>query len=126
MADKIKILFVDDEKDIREVFACFLNERGFVVETATNGEEAIDKIKSIDFNILITDLMMPLMDGAVLIKKVRSFKPNIGIIVLTGYGDIESYIELTNMGAFEYLNKPINLEDLCLAIENLVAEIGQK
>lgn len=125
MTKKIKILLVDDEDKIREELPSFLNSRGFIVETAANGEEAINKIMSSDFNILITDLIMPVMAGTALIKKVRSLKPNIGIIVITAFGDIESYIDLMDMGAFDYLNKPINLEDLYLTINNLVEELPQ-
>jgi FixJ family two-component response regulator len=79
---------------------------------------------------LITDLKMPVMDGTDLVKTVRDKKPNIGIIVLTGFGDIDSYIDLTNVGAFEYINKTLSIEDLyediCVTIEKLISTMDEK
>ncbi len=126
MIEKTKILLVDDENNVRDMLPSFLVSRGFSVDTAANGIEAIEKLKSSSFNIMLTDLKMPVMDGATLIKEVRDLKPKIGIIVITGHGDIESYIDLMDVGAFDYLNKPVNLEDLYLAITNLLATMDQQ
>ncbi len=130
MDKKVQILLVDDEEKVREMLSSLLNSRGYLVKNVADGEEALKNLNSSDFDIIITDLRMPQMDGAELIKKVRDLKPNIGIIVLTGYGDIESYIDIMEMGAFEYINKTLSIddlfEDLCLAINKLVATMEDK
>lgn len=130
MDKKVQILLVDDEEKVREMLSSLLNSRGYLVKNVADGEEALKSLNSSDFDIIITDLRMPQMDGAELIKKVRDLKPNIGIIVLTGYGDIESYIDIMEMGAFEYINKTLSIddlfEDLCLAINKLVATMEDK
>ncbi len=130
MDKKVQILLVDDEEKVREMLSSLLNSRGYLVKNVADGEEALKNLNSSDFDIIITDLRMPQMDGAELIKKVRHLKPNIGIIVLTGYGDIESYIDIMEMGAFEYINKTLSIddlfEDLCLAINKLVATMEDK
>lgn len=130
MDKKINILLVDDEEKIREMLSAYLISKGYLVEGVSDGEEAIKRLKSSDFNIIITDLRMPQMDGAELIKKARSLKSDIGIIVLTGYGDIDSYIDAMDMGAFEYINKTVSIEDLfddlCLAINKLAKTLEKK
>ncbi len=130
MDDKIKILLVEDEEQVRKALASFLISKGYLVDDVEDGELAMGKLSSFDYNILITDLKMPVMDGTDLIKTVRDIKPNIGIIVLTGFGDIDSYIDLTNVGAFEYLNKTLSIEDLyediCVTIEKLISSMEEK
>ena len=126
----VKILLVEDEEQIRKALASFLISKGYLVDDVEDGEVAMGKLRSSDYNILITDLKMPVMDGTDLIKTVRNIKPNIGIIVLTGFGDIDSYIDLTNVGAFEYLNKTLSIEDLyediCVTIEKLLSTMEEK
>ena len=131
MVDHItKILLVEDEEQIRKALASFLISKGYSVDDVEDGEQAMGKLRSSDYNILITDLKMPVMDGTDLIKTVRNIRPKIGIIVLTGFGDIDSYIDLTNVGAFEYLNKTLSIEDLyediCVTIEKLISTMEEK
>jgi len=130
MGDKIKILLVEDEEQIRKALASFLVSKGYLVDDVEDGELAMGKLSSSHYNILITDLKMPVMDGTDLVKTVRNIKPNIGIIVLTGFGDIDSYIDLTNVGAFEYINKTLSIEDLyediCVTIEKLISTMDEK
>ena len=130
MDDKIKILLVEDEEQIRKALASFLVSKGYLVDDVEDGELAMGKLSSSDYSILITDLKMPVMDGTDLVKTVRNIKPNIGIIVLTGFGDIDSYIDLTNVGAFEYINKTLSIEDLyediCVTIEKLISSMEEK
>jgi DNA-binding NtrC family response regulator len=130
MGDKIKILLVEDEEQVRKALASFLISKGYLVDDVEDGELAMGKLSSSDYNILITDLKMPVMDGTDLVKTVRNIKPNIGIIVLTGFGDIDSYIDLTNVGAFEYINKTLSIEDLyediCVTIEKLISTMEEK
>ena len=130
MGDKTKILLVEDEEQVRKALASFLISKGYLVDDVEDGELAMGKLSSSDYNILITDLKMPVMDGSDLVKTVRNQKPNIGIIVLTGFGDIDSYIDLTNVGAFEYINKPLSIEDLyediSVTIEKLISTMEEK
>lgn len=83
-----KILVVDDEKDIREITQAFLVLNGYEVSTAANGKEALDKLLSDHFDMVITDLQMPLMGGIELLQKISQIKSDLVTIVLTGYAEI--------------------------------------
>jgi DNA-binding NtrC family response regulator len=123
-----RILVVDDEKTQREMLLGFLEKQGFSVSQAGSGEEALKLFESKNFEVALIDLKMPGMDGITLLEKLKSLNPEIQVIVMTAYGTIETAVEAMKKGAFHYVNKPIDLEELKLnlkkAIENqrLLAE----
>ena len=103
-----KILIVDDEESIRNLLQLTLEEEGYEVQTATNGEEGVEKIKSEFFDVLLTDIKMPIMDGIELLKIAKIFNPEIVAILITGFPSIETVREAHKVLAFDYIVKPFD------------------
>ena len=112
METKKRILIVDDEENAREGLAKILKKSGYITSTAENGEDALETLKKNKYDLVISDIKMPRMDGMQLLKKIRKIAPDIGMIMVTAYGEVESYLEAMSHGAVEYLNKPIKIEEL--------------
>lgn len=106
MQKQPKILLIDDEVAILESLSYFLEKEGFVVETATNGLEGLNKILSSNFDAVVSDWMMPEMDGVTLIKKVRAENIVIPFIFLSGHAQFKEEQEMANFGAFKLIQKP--------------------
>jgi FixJ family two-component response regulator len=106
------ILLVDDEENILTSIAWVLEKDNFKVTTATNGREAIDLLQANRYDLVITDLRMNGIDGVAVLKQAKILSPDTGIIILTGYGDVDSAVETLKLGADDYLQKPCNIEDL--------------
>ena len=106
------ILVVDDEENAREGLSKILSKEGYRVDTASNGKEAIDTLKRQAYDLVITDMRMPLMDGFEVLREIKKMDDDIGVIMITAYGEVESYLEAMNMGAFEYINKPVRVNEL--------------
>jgi DNA-binding NtrC family response regulator len=119
----MKILVVDDEVSIREIIQKNLSQMGgFNVETAQNGAEAIEKIEKEVFDLVLTDLKMPEMDGLELLKNIKGTRPEVMVILMTAFGSIETAVEAMKMGADDYITKPINLDHLLLHISKVQKE----
>ena len=116
---KSNILIVDDEKTIRESVAMVLSEEGYETNTCSNGNEALKKLEENDYDILITDLKMPGMDGIELITHCLKICPQTSVIIITAHASIESAIKALRMGAFDYILKPFDFDDLILKINRL-------
>jgi DNA-binding NtrC family response regulator len=114
MSQKVKILILDDEQDILNVIERFLNRRRLVdVLTCTNPIEAIELIKSGDFKMLLTDIMMPEMNGVDVLKEVVKSRPEVKVIMMTAYSTIDKILECDKIGAVDYVTKPfISLKDV--------------
>lgn len=117
---KSKILIVDDEKVIRESVSLVLTEEGYETEMASNGSEALKFLNEQDYDILITDLKMPGMDGIELIKKSMKICPQTSVIIITAHASVESAIESLRIGAFDYILKPFDFDDLILKVQRLL------
>ncbi len=117
---KSKILIVDDEKAIRESVSLVLSEEGYKTEIASNGSEALDLLGEQDYDVLITDLKMPGMDGIELIKKSLKICPQTSVIIITAHASVESAIEALRIGAFDYILKPFDFDDLILKVQRLL------
>ena len=117
---KSKILIVDDEKAIRESVSLVLSEEGYKTEIALNGSEALDLLGEQDYDVLITDLKMPGMDGIELIKKSLKICPQTSVIIITAHASVESAIEALRIGAFDYILKPFDFDDLILKVQRLL------
>lgn len=115
-----KILIVDDEKAIRDSIKLFLEEEGYASETSSDGLEALDKIKNKDYDIVISDIKMPNLDGMSLIEKASKISPDTFFIIMTAYASLQTAVEALRHGAFDYLIKPIEFDDLLLRIKRLV------
>ena len=110
--EKKKILVVDDEQNSREGLTKILIKEGYEVVAAESGETALSEAKKQDFDLIITDLRMPEISGIDVLEQIREKKPDIGVIIVTAYGEVNSYLKAMTLGAFEYLNKPIKLDEL--------------
>ncbi len=109
---KKRILVVDDEENTRLALTRLLSRDGYEVKTASDGSDALNLIRSHPVELIITDLNMPVMDGLEFLKELNREHPTSHVIMLTAYGEVESYLEALNLGAFEYLNKPVKFEEL--------------
>jgi len=115
--ESLKILVVDDENSVREMLKKGLTQMGgFSVAVAQNGPEAIDKIEKDVFDLVLTDLKMPEMDGMDLLNAIKNTRPEVMVILMTAHGSIETAVEAIKMGADDYITKPIDFNDLLLRI----------
>lgn len=114
--NKKKILVVDDEETARITLETLLKKEGHDVTIAKNGKEAIEKIKSDTFDVALVDLVMPDMDGMFVLNEIKTSNPGTHIIMITGFGTIESAVEAMKVGATDYISKPFKKNE----IENLV------
>ena len=117
--NKFHILVVDDDNKIKNLIRQFLSEKGFIVSTASNAEEAKLKIDIFDFNLIVLDVMMPGQDGYDLTKEIKQSK-NIPILLLTAKGEVENRIHGLELGAEDYLGKPFEPQELLLRIKNII------
>jgi DNA-binding NtrC family response regulator len=112
MADKIKLLIVDDEVKFLDSIAQRLEIRGFDVSKATDGENALKAASTAQFDLALLDLKMPGMDGRQVLEILKKTHKHIEVIILTGHGSLDSAVECTKLGAFNYLPKPYEIEKL--------------
>jgi len=115
--ENINILAVDDDKEFLTLLHDVLKDEGYEITVAESMSEAIAKVKDVLFDLIITDKNMPEPKGADLINEIKSISPDSKIIVLTGFGDVESYLELMNLGIYDYLNKPVKMSELKITIK---------
>jgi len=111
-----KVLLVDDEKDFVEVLAERLQNRGFDVRQAFNGQDAINLLNQQDADVVILDVLMPGKDGVQTLSEIKQLRPLTEVIMLTGHGTIETAIQGMKFGAYDYLMKPTDTEDLVTKI----------
>ena len=119
----MKILLVDDDPSILEILADLMAIFGHEYKTAKDGLEAIEKLKQDFFHIVLTDMMMPGMDGMDLLKYIHGNYPNIKIMVVTGYDRTFTYTDVIRAGASDFISKPFNTDELEAKINRLVREI---
>jgi signal transduction histidine kinase len=119
-----KILIVDDERKIRESTRLLLVDEGYQAEVAQDGKEAIEILERTSFDLVITDLVMPNLDGFALIDYIRKTTPQVLVIVITAYASLESAIEAMHKGAYDYLIKPFDFELLKITVEKALDRIG--
>ena len=119
MATSIKnrILVVEDEEDMREGLRKMLSSRGYSVDTAEDGTRAVEKIRQMSFQVVIADLKMPGMDGVRVLEKAKDINHEIAVIIITGYGSVGSAVQSMRLGAFDYITKPFEPDDITLAVE---------
>ncbi len=118
-----KILVVDDEKEVRDFLKKALTAvGGFRVDVAETGEEALEKIMKDRFALVLTDLMMPAMNGLQLIEKIAKTKPEVLTVLMTGYATTDSAVEAMKQGASDYLTKPLQLDETVARLRKVLAE----
>ena len=113
---KTRVLIVDDEKEFVQVLSKRLLIRDYDVTASLSGEDAIEKVKAYNFDVVILDVAMPGMDGIETLHEIKGIKPLIEVIMLTGHASVETAIEGMKLGALDYLKKPCETEDLVAKI----------
>ncbi len=111
-----RILLVDDEPDILDVCQRILETEGFQVETAPSGDAALERVKQQSFDLLVTDIKMPGMDGLDLVRAVKQTTPHIPCIIMTGFSTMDTTLKALKLGVDEYIIKPFAPEELAIAV----------
>lgn len=115
---KGNILVVDDEKSMREILEIFLKSEGYGVATAENGEKAIEAVKKDIFDLIITDMKMPRVNGLELLRSVKQITPDVAVVLITAFGTTESAVEAMKLGAYDYIQKPFQMDNIRLVVKN--------
>jgi DNA-binding NtrC family response regulator len=117
-----KVLLVDDEKEFLDIMSERMQERGMTVKTADSADQAMAMLEKESFDAIVMDFKMPGMDGIQALKNIKSEKPELQIILLTGYATVEKTVEAIKIGATDLLEKPADLEKLAAKIKQAKAE----
>ena len=124
MKDKGHILIVEDEQDMLLGLQKILSNQGHNVDIAGNGSSGLEKIQESDFDIVITDLKMPDVDGIKVLRKVKEMHSDTAVIVITGYGTVESAVEAMKLGAYDYITKPFDAEHIKMVVQKALEQIS--
>ncbi len=108
------VLIVDDERTLARAMKAFLAESGYEAEVAPDAERALEMLDTLRPDVVFTDVRLPGMNGIELLRRIREFDPAISVVVMTAFGTIEGAVEAVKLGAFDYLKKPVDLEELKL------------
>jgi DNA-binding NtrC family response regulator len=111
------ILVVDDDQELADTLTEYLNQLGYQATAAYGGPDALRAFVPGKFNLVITDLRMPEVDGLQVLEKVKQEDPNAVVLVITGYGTVESAVEAMKLGAYDFVPKPIKLDELRLIVD---------
>ncbi len=120
MADKNRILVVDDEAALRNVLSSELHTEGYVVSTASDGDEAIELLQAHSIDLVLLDIKMPRVDGFQVLRYVKEKLPQVKVIMLTGFADLKNAIESKKLGAEDFISKPYDLVDLLTTVERVL------
>jgi DNA-binding NtrC family response regulator len=122
MNDKGRILVVDDEEVVRDVLVTLLNAENYPVDLAENGAQALAMVQGGDYAVVLLDLMMPDMDGLLVLESFRKIDGAPETIVLTAFASIEKAVQATRLGAFDFITKPFKNDEILLVIKNAVEQ----
>jgi DNA-binding NtrC family response regulator len=117
-----KVLVVDDEENARIALRAILQQEGYVVDSVANGYEALDFLRQNKVNVVISDLKMPEMNGLAFLRELNRRYPSTRVIMVTAYGGVESYLEAIQLGAFEYIHKPVKVDELKYIMHKMLTE----
>ena len=123
---KYKILVIEDEPEVRESYVDMFEFLGFNIDTAENGMEGLGKLKKQPYQIVFTDLNMPVMDGLQTLRLIKKNYPDIEVIVITGFATIENAIKAMKQGAFDYITKPVSFEHVRIVLNRCIQTINAK
>ena len=112
MNNRQSILLVDDDPEFRKAMKKMFEKSGYNVTVAADGQEALEALSEETFDLIISDLRMPNLNGMELMEELKRRKINLPVIFITAYGEVESYMDLMNLGAFEYINKPVKGQEI--------------
>ncbi|HSR35900.1 MAG TPA: sigma-54 dependent transcriptional regulator, partial [Desulfurivibrionaceae bacterium] len=128
MAQQRRILIIDDEASIRESLSGILSDEGFAPRAAANAEEGLARLEGEPVDLVLLDIWMPGMDGMEALKKIKELFPDLPVIMISGHGTIETAVQATRLGAFDFVEKPLSYDKIVLAIHNALrlAELAQE
>ena len=115
-----KILIVDDEKPIRDSLKMVLDDEGFTTSVASDGEDALQKLQTENFDVVISDIKMPKLDGIQLLEAASKVSPDTFFIIMTAYASVKTAIDALRNGAYDYLIKPVEFDDVILRLKKLI------
>jgi len=118
------ILLVDDDYEFCKAMKKMLEKSGYVVTLAADGQEALDILSKDVFNLIFSDLRMPRLNGIELMEAIKRKKVRTPIVFITAYGEVESYMDLMNMGAFDYISKPVKGREILDIARKVLATQG--
>jgi len=118
---KEKVLLVDDEEEFIETLAERMRTRGMEVSTSNSGADALQLVDDEDFDVVVLDLKMPGIDGLDALKRIKRRRPDVQVVLLTGYATVEKGVEAIKEGALEFLEKPVDISSLTEAIHKAKA-----
>ncbi|TRZ89971.1 sigma-54-dependent Fis family transcriptional regulator [bacterium] len=117
---KPKVLIIDDEKSIRDIFTLLLEEKGYAVEAAETGKAGVARARAFRPDAVLLDMNLPDMSGMEAIPRIKEAGPGVEIVIITAFGTIRNAVEATKLGAYAYLEKPVDNEELLLTLSRLV------
>jgi len=114
------ILVIDDERSMREFLSIMLEREGYSVVTKDNGNDALDFIRNDDYDLIITDIKMPKMSGIDILRESITLYPNTPVIMITAFASTEVAVEAMKLGAYDYITKPFNVDEIKIIIKNAI------
>ena len=114
------ILVIDDEAAQRDVLTGYLKKKGYIIFSASSGREGIEIAKSNSVDIILSDFKMPDLNGIEVLEQVKKINPEISFVIVTAYGTVENAVKAMRLGAFDYISKPVDLDELDLMIERII------
>ncbi len=118
MAEILNALVVDDEKNVSDLLKLQLDDVGYSVDVANDGAVGINKIQAKRYDVILLDLKMPRINGLEVLKFAKENQPDAQVLILTGYGDIKTAVDTIKMGAFDFITKPYNFDELLVSLKN--------
>jgi two-component system nitrogen regulation response regulator NtrX len=112
------VLIIDDEKSIRKTLAEILSYEGYKIDEAVDGQEGLKKFSEKNYDVVLCDIKMPIVDGIEFLDKAKQINPDIPVIMISGHGNVETAVEAVKKGAFDYISKPPDLNRLLITLRN--------
>jgi DNA-binding NtrC family response regulator len=120
MSEKLKIAVVDDERIIRVTLVDELRDKGYEVKEYASAQALLSDYRTYEPNVVITDINMPQMDGIALLEKLKALNPSIFVVVMTAYGDVDVAVNAMKLGAFDFLTKPFNTDQIFIILNKII------
>ncbi len=117
-----RVLVIDDEAIVRVSCQRVLEPEGFEVDVTARGDEALEMMQSKQYDVVLTDLKMPDMDGLEVLKEIKKRWPEVQVIIITGYGTISTAVQAIKLGAYDYIEKPFTPEDILNVVKKALEE----
>jgi two-component system response regulator AtoC len=117
--EKKKVLIVDDESGMRHMLSVLLEREGYSIDTAQNGKEGLDKIKSNEYALVLCDIRMPEMDGLTFLESTKSLNKQLPVIMMSAFGNVDTAIEAMKKGAYDYVSKPFKADEILIRLQRL-------